>query len=466
MGKLLPIWVPQQGSQESLMRCPFWEVLLEGNRGGGKTDVLIMDFLQDVGVGHGAAWRGILFRESFPQLEDVIAKCDKWIPRMFPTAKYNSSKHKWTFEDGETLLLRFIEKESDYNNYHGHEYPWIGFEELTNWMDASCYLVMMSCNRSSKKGMPRKYRSTCNPSGVGHAWVKRHFNIQKGNANKIFTDEYGQTKCYINSNLLENKVLLEADPTYQHRLMTQTQDDPIRRKAWVYGSWDIIAGGALTDLWEPDIHEIEPFKIAKSWKLFRTFDYGSAKPWAVTYLAICNGEEADNGLWFPKGTAIVISEIYGCKHGEANVGDEATTQEISDRIKAEDERLFKIHGIKVKPGPADNSIWEVKDGASIAMSLVKHGVFWTRSYKGSGSRIAGLAKIRDMLGAAKRQEIENPGLYFFNTVLHHIRTLTILQRDKKKPEDVNTEQEDHAYDSLRYGLLKKKMALKRRKVRN
>jgi hypothetical protein len=464
MSKPISIWVPQAGSQEMFMSSPAWETLLEGNRGGGKTDVLIMDFLQDVGVGHGAAWRGILFRESFPQLEDVIAKCHKWIPQIFPTAKWNGSKHSWTFEEGECLLLRFMEKPEDYWNYHGHEYPWIGWEELTNWATPECYLVMMSCNRSSTPGIVRKYRSTCNPGGIGNQWVKKRFSIRLNNSCKITTDEYGQTITYITSRLSENKILLKADPTYKDRLMTQTQDDPIKRKAWIFGDWNIIAGAALTDLWDSDIHEIEPFTIPKSWRIFRTFDYGQAKPWAVTYIAESNGESSEDGRYFPKGTSIVIEEIYGW-NGKPNEGDAALTQEIAERILLRDQAITNAFGIKVQPGPADTSIWEVKDGQSVANALGRFGVYWTRAYKGSGSRIAGLAQMRQMLGAAKRQELDNPGLYFFDTVYHHIRTLTTLQRDKKKPEDVNTEQEDHLYDSLRYGLLKKKTSVTRRKVK-
>jgi hypothetical protein len=33
-----------------------------------------------------------------------------------------------------------------------------------------------------------------------------------------------------------------------------------------------------------------------------------------------------------------------------------------------------------------------------------------------------------------------------------IRTLPLLVLDEHNPEDVNTTQEDHAYDALRYGL--------------
>jgi hypothetical protein len=88
-------------------------------------------------------------------------------------------------------------------------------------------------------------------------------------------------------------------------------------------------------------------------------------------------------------------------------------------------------------GPADTSIYDVKDGQSIGGTLASYGLHWKRAYKGKGSRIAGWALIRNMLGSAKRKDPEKPHLYFWNRAENHIRTLPIMQRDKRKPEDIN-----------------------------
>jgi len=118
----------------------------------------------------------------------------------------------------------------------------------------------------------------------------------------------------------------------------------------------------------------------------------------------------------------------------------------------------------VIPGPADTSIWDVRDGTSIANNLATHGCRWTKAYKGSGSRIAGWALIRQMLGAAKRGDLESPHLYLFEAAQHHIRTLPMMQRDLKNPEDLSTESEDHCMDGMRYLLTRKLMGMQRRKV--
>lgn len=431
------------------------------------TDVLLMDFLQHVGVGFGTEWRGILFREEYTQLTDVINKSKKWVSQIFPGAKYNGSEHKWSFPDGEQLFLRYMRVPSDYWSYHGHEYPWIGWEELTNWATDECYTMMMSTNRCSDPNVPRKYRATCNPAGVGHGWVKHRF-IDQAAPGKIYRDlTTGKARTHIVSRLEENTALLEADPTYKQTILASAQDDPVKYKAWVLGSWDIIAGGFFVDLWDANTHILPSFELPESWNIIRSFDWGSAKPWAVSYIAECNGEQPDCEYdlpYFPKGSAIVIREIYGW-NGTVNEGDRATSQEIADRIKEVDMAIEQEYGIRVSSGPADTSIYEVRDGSSIGSNMASHGVHWKRAYKGSGSRIAGWALIRTMLGAAKRGDLEKPHLYFMDRAQHHIRTLPLMQTDPKKPEDINTELEDHAMDSLRYGLTRKFITMKRRKVR-
>ena len=458
------VWSPHAGAQVRFLSCPAWECLLWGNRGGGKTDALLMDFLQHVGKGYGADWRGLILREATTELHDIVAKTKKWIPQIFPGALYNATKKIWTFPDGETLWLNYARTEEDYWQYHGAEIPWIAFEELTNWPFDDIYLMMMSVNRSSNPNVPRKYRATCNPGGPGNVWVRERF-IDMVEEGKIYTDEHGQTRTHIFSDLSENVTLLKADPLYRDKLIAMTQDDPVKYKAWVLGSWDIVEGGFFSDLWSKEIHVLEEFDPPSSWRCYRSFDWGSAKPWAVIYGLECNGEQpkASYVPYFPKGTILICNEIYGWT-GKPNEGDRATSQEIASRVLEMDAFIRKRWKVKVSPGPADTAIWEVRDGTSIAANMSSYGCHWTRAYKGPGSRITGWAMIRQMLGAAKRQEIESEHLYVFPSARNLIRLFPLIQRDPKKPEDINTEQEDHLHDALRYLLTRKLARLKRRRV--
>lgn len=445
------------------------------------TDVLLMDYLQGVGKGHGSDYKGLLLREATTELGDVITKSNKWFPRIFPGSNFNKQKKIWTFPDGETLWLNYARVIEDYDQYHGHEYPWIGWEELTNHAVDEVYLKLMSCNRTSNPDIFCKYRSTCNPSGPGHAWVKERF-IDKVDPGRVFRetiemeipDENGDIvkssvevdRTHIQSYLSENKGLLEAQPTYQAKIWQMTGGDEMLRKAWIEGSWDITIGGFFTDVWRPEIHVLTPFKIPWSWTLLRSFDWGSTKPWSVTYGFEANGEqpEGDGIPHIPAGSFVICDEIYGWT-GEVNKGDQATSGQIADRVSYKDAALMIEYGVRVEPGPADTSIWEVKDGTSVGANLESLSCHWTRAYKGSGSRIAGWAVLRQMLNAAKEKDAENPHLYFFKAAQHHIRTLPMMQRDPKKPEDIDTDLEDHAMDGLRYLLTRKMTKISRRKVR-
>ncbi|MBN1125268.1 MAG: terminase family protein [Sedimentisphaerales bacterium] len=271
------IWQPQPGSQEVFLSCPVFECLYEGTRGPGKTDALLMDFAQFTGQGFGPAWRGVLFREEYPNLEDVIVKSKKWFPAIFPGAIYNESQHRWVFPEGETLLFRHAKRESDYWKYHGHEYPWIGWEELTNWPNDRLYLSMMSVCRSSHPGMPRHYRATCNPYGPGHNWVKARF-IDPAPRGVVVQDKEGRERVCIHGSIWENQILLTNDPDYLKNLQAQ---GGARRAAWLEGDWDIVAGGMFDDVWDRDVHVIEPFDIPATWRIDRSFDWGSSKPYSV-----------------------------------------------------------------------------------------------------------------------------------------------------------------------------------------
>ena len=215
------IWTPQKGSQEKFMSCPVFEVAYVGTRGPGKTDALIMDYAQHVGTGLKEDWNGILFRRTFVELADIIKKTQKWFPKIFPRATYNKSEHRWDFPEGESLRLGYLDTDEDYKKYHGHEYPWMGFEELTNWPDPQAYKLMMSCCRSSNPRVPTKLRATSNPYGPGHNWVKQRFQLPTpfgGPVGHLVKTPDEPDRIAIRGTIHENKILLHADPQYIQRI--------------------------------------------------------------------------------------------------------------------------------------------------------------------------------------------------------------------------------------------------------
>ena len=458
-------WSPQPGSQQMFLASPFHETLYEGTRGPGKTDALIMDFAQHVGCGHGAEWRGILFRQSFPQLADVVKKTHRWFKAIFPRAKFNKSTYTWVFPDGEALLLRYIDNPDDYWNYHGHEYPWIGWEELTNWPTIECYDAMKSCCRSSCHGLPRKIRATCNPYGIGHQWVKAYY-IDPAPAGVPITDERtGQKRVRLFGSVRENKILLAADPEYIKRIMAITNEN--MRKAWLYGSWDIVAGSFFAEEWRHNSHVLKPFPIPASWRIDRSFDWGSSKPYSVGWWAESDGTQATladgTRKTFPRGSLFRIAELYGW-NGTPNEGTRELAVDVARKIlEAEKAMLSSPYfgaARRIYPGPADTSIYDVENGNSIADDMQKGGVTWERADKSPGSRKHGWERMRKYLKAAREGSKDEPGLYVFDTCRHFVRTIPALPMDERKLDDIDSAAEDHVADETRYKILSAKREAK------
>jgi hypothetical protein len=489
-----PIWRPQAGSQELFLSCPIFEVLYEGTRGPGKTDALLMDFLQHVGTGLGPDWRGILFRRSHPELADVIAKTQKWFPQIFPAATYNKVEKTWTFPDGEQLLLRHIKTVDDYWAYHGHAYPWIGWEELTNWADDGAYRKMMSCCRSTNPRVPRKYRATCNPYGVGHNWVKRRFRLPhyRGKVIRDARDSDGElepARVAIHGHIYENRILLTADPGYVSRLRASARN-PSELRAWLKGDWDIVAGGMFDDVWWPKAHVLDPFPIPASWRIDRSFDWGSSKPFSVGWWAQSDGSRITlpNGreLHTVRGDLFRIAEWYGADTREPNTGLKMLAKDIGKGILRREESMTLSGLIRRKPlpGPADSSIWDAENGPSIYSDFASVGVLWEKADKSPNSRMQGWEQMRKRfananpggaLGEAKRvlakalgtseeasaraagdramaavRQRENPGMFIFSSCYHFIDLVPVLPRDDHNLDDVDTDAEDHIGDEARY----------------
>jgi hypothetical protein len=453
-------WAPQPGSQTVFVTSPVFETLYEGTRGPGKTNGMLMDYCQHVGQGYGVAWRGILFRHNYPALADVVEKSLEWIPRAFPTARFTSSGptgYTWRFADGESLLFRYIADPKDYQNYHGHEYPWIGWNELTNWSDPRCYNLMKSCCRSSHPGVPRKYRADTNPHGPGHHWVKARF-IDPAPRGHVMTDERGNERVAIHGHWSENRILIQADPHYVDRLAESTDDDPDRRAAWLDGSWDVSAGAFFGGVWSRAAHVLTPFPIPAGWRLDRSFDWGGSKPFSVGWWAESDGSPAtmSDGTQrtFTRGTLFRVAEWYGCVSGKPNVGLALGTPEIARGILERQQNFFP--GRTVEPGPADSNIFDVVDGHCMATKYEQAGVRWNEANKGPGSRKNGWELMRDRFRASKKRPQEEPGLFVFETCRDFIRTVPMLPRDEKKPDDIDTNAEDHIADEARYRILVKR----------
>lgn len=482
------VWAPlEHSSQELVLDARANEILYCGTRGPGKTDAQLMCFRRRVGVGYGSAWRGIIFDREYKNLDDLVIKSKKWFPRFNDGCEWlaSTSAYKWIWPTGEELLFRSIKVKEEYEDYHGHEYPFIGWNELTKYPSPILYDMMMSCNRSSftlEKDAPRdregnllltqeiplEVMSTCNSWGPGHGWVKSRFIdvapygvVVKKTYHDVFNPKTQQkedivrTQVTIFGSYKENKYL---DPQYIAGIMQI--DDENLKSAWLDGSWDIVAGGAFDDVWSKRVHVLPRFQIPSNWYLDRTFDWGSSHPFSVGWFAEANGEEVElaNGEKFcpVKGSLIQVAEWYGTRSLGSNKGIKLPSGDVAVGIKQREKQMLVDEWLLKQPfaGPADNQIRDVKetDEDTIEKKMLDKGVRWQSSDKSKGSRRNGMELMRERLRNAKTKE--GPAIYFMDNCIASITILPILPRDEVNLDDVDTTAEDHPWDMIRYRVLK------------
>lgn len=449
-------------AQELFLTCPFEEALLEGGRGAGKTFALLIDFARDVGRGYGEDWRGVLLRRTYADLKDVLAKSYKVFPSVFPGCRFyeSASDYFWEFADGERLYLGHIKDVSQYwGKYHGHEYPWQGYEELTAWPDLALYDMMIGCWRSSNIAVAKikRRRATTNPWGPGHHAVKARF-VDPAPTGRPITDASGKRRVRIYAPLEQNRFLLDADPNYKQTVIAGV-DDPSLKRAWAGGAdrWDISAGAYFADVFRRGVHVLNNYTPPKHWARSESFDWGSAKPFDCQWFAESPGETIHaNGrdIWCTRGTLIMFSQYYGAS--APNVGVLKTAKTVASEIKALREHMQVDPDFNV----ADSAMWAINGQASLADDFASAGVDLTPCTKGPGSRVQGWHTVRKYLAAALPQfdtdgralPAEEPALYITDNCTDVLRTLPTLQRDEHLPDDIDTKQEDHSADALRYRL--------------
>jgi hypothetical protein len=377
-----------------------------------------------------------------------------WVKQKF--VKINGSDNTIEFWNGSKIFLNHCQYEKDKYKYQGAEIHVLLIDELTHFTD-SIYRYLRGRVRMAGLSVPERFkgkfpRVICgsNPGGVGHHWVKAAFVDQGAMVMvKQPKEEGGMLRQYIPAKIDDNPTLMQDDPDYMARL--EGLGNPALVKAMKSGDWNIVDGGMFDDLWSDSVHVLKPFKIPSSWRVDRSFDWGSSKPFSVGFWAESDGTEATlpDGTRrnFPRGTLFRINEWYGCS-SKPNEGLKMLAGDIAKGILERERNM----GYRVFPGPADNSIFDTQDGHCIADNMAAAGVRWERSDKSPGSRINGWELMRQRLSESKKFPMEKPGLFVFDTCRHFLRTVPTLARDEKKTEDIDTDAEDHIADEARYRI--------------
>lgn len=399
--------------QEQFINSTAFETLFGGAAGGGKSYGQLVDALL-YALKYPKS-KQIVFRRTFPDLERSLIRTSlEFYPR--EAATYNSSKHTWTFKNGSIIDFAYIDNEKDVYQYQSAEYDVIRFDELTHFTEFM-YTYMISRCRGANP-YPKHIKSSTNPGGVGHTWVKARF-IDIGEPNVIHTFKEG-TRIFIPSLIQDNMFLLQNDPEYVTRLDNLPEKE---QKALKYGDWDIFDGQFFTEF-DRKIHVCTPFEIPNDWRRFRTRDYGLDMT-AVCWIALD---------W--RMNAFVYKELY--------------KPDLIVSTAAKEINTMTNENIITDYAPPD--LWNRnKDtGKSTADIFAENGQFLT---KADNNRVTGWLAVHEWLKVFPDEQGQPTSkLKIFSNCTNLIRTLPALQHDEKNPNDVANEPHEltHIPDALRY----------------
>lgn len=228
----------QEGGQWNFVSSSATECALLGQAGGGKSLGLLQDFLYDY---EKPAHNGIVFRKTYRDLEDLIAKAHTLYPAI--GGVYKEHKHVWEFPGGSHLWMSYLDLERDVYRYLGWEFSWIGWDELPQF-GRMPYLFMMSRLRCIDSTIQKRVRSTGNADGPGVGWVWARFvdELPEGKVGYYTTrsgkdvksnPEEGVSRQWFFSRRSENLKLSQADPDYEKNLDLLPNER--LRQAYKYG---------------------------------------------------------------------------------------------------------------------------------------------------------------------------------------------------------------------------------------
>lgn len=474
MSSSVTAWEPTDRQKEFLeIPDDVFEVLFGGAAGGGKSELLLWA-PGARGFFDYPSFKGIIFRKTFPQLEGSLIPRAKLIygtngSNGYFNAKYNDTKHVFTFPSGATMRMSYLETMDDATQHDTAEYNYLAKDELTHF-EENIYRYITSRVRTSSN-LPAIVRTASNPGNIGHIWVRDRFVEPARKGSVLIFDKTTQTyRIFIKSLLTDNPHLLKHDPNYINRLRLLPLAD---QKAKIYGDWWVFAGQVFAEFRdqrysdEPEnaLHVIPPFKMPEWWPKIIGIDWGYTHKLAVGWYGLSPDERIFKYREYV-GSKIKISswapDIARLSQYDGNIVCKVIDPS-ADEDRGQDESVY-LQVVR-ETGWRD---LEKANNDRIGGKLLLHEMLrWQQKsaryvppegYDPDKSayilRINGLdaAKEYEALFSPEPSETNLPRLQIFENCVETIKCLPSLVYDEKHVEDVKKVDGDDPYDETRYAL--------------
>lgn len=315
--------------------------------------------------------------------------------------KYREQQSTIEFtKSGSLVVLGNFKDERDIDKYLGLEYDGIHIVE-SNQITLTKKMNILSCLRTNKQNWrPRCYEDT-NPGGVGHFHNKQIFiePFKKG----IQTETR-----YVHCTVDDNKFVNAEYKEYLEKLAGW------QREAWLYGSWDFMAGAYFTNF-RDDIH-VYPnqnvnFVSHTARRYWASFDYGFGHNSACILFA---QDHKDN---------IYVIDEY--------CDNEKTPSDHAERIKA----MFRRNNLE--PSDLDcifaghDCFHRKEEGNTIAQTYAENGLDFMMA---ENARVNGWQRILD--GFGNPQANVSPTIFINRNCVHLIAQIKMAQHSEKIPGDI------------------------------
>lgn len=315
-----PWWVSNPGPQTNLFYCPADIICFGGARGSSKSESAVpwaagFHCFEGPQYFDVSRYRAVIFRRTLPELKrHIIERSHYFLQGWW---KYTDREHTWerkTADGGRAILeFAYLERPSDVFRYTGAEYARIVIDESNMYSEREVRF-MVTCMRTSAKGVKPQMLLLPNPVGPGYGWHKQLFVGRKGPKRVfppyLYTDsvwpsdgkDVRMSTAFIPAKVWDNPPLLQNDPAYLDRLRSQHGK---LAEALINGSWEEGEHIAF-DQYNEYQHCIPAFNEEP--KMF------AVPPWAETWLGIDWGGTGKKAKDFASAVMLAADSkrVYGC----------------------------------------------------------------------------------------------------------------------------------------------------------